>query len=332
MAELILPLCRTLFLPAGCPGLGSVEAVSGDLREVRCGSTGGEAYCLGEADILVEYTAAPGPCGLFEFGGGPTRTWQALLVFPFQLCGRGDLPGDSACRVELGPLSWTMVASRAIELETTVRVSYDTQEAETESGPEQGDPAGEGTDGMIRRKEGTGEGERRGEWRMVTFNEDEGAARPELEIVDLSGRARPAELRQTLVQALAAEDQAGDAQSDPGAAAEEAVDAAAAETPETPAAAVAAADLTAERTPAQAAALLSPPAAAEAEEQATVTVPEAAAAVAETVPETEEIVAEAVAETRPEAPRPRFRGLPGLHVEAHNNDIDITAFRISIKL
>ena len=158
---------------------------------------------------------------------------------------------------------------------------------------------------------------------MVTFNEDEGAARPELEIVDLSGRARPAELRQPLVQALAAEAQAGDAQSDPGAAAEEAVDAAAA---------VAAADLTAERTPAPAAALLSPPAAAEAEEQATVTVPEAAAAVAETVPETEEIVAEAVAETRPEAPRPRFRGLPGLHVEAHNNDIDITAFRISIKL
>ena len=43
MAELILPLTRTLFLPGGCPGLGSVEAVSGDLRDVCCGSSQGEA-------------------------------------------------------------------------------------------------------------------------------------------------------------------------------------------------------------------------------------------------------------------------------------------------
>ena len=36
----------------------------------------------------------------------------------------------------------------------------------------------------------------------------------------------------------------------------------------------------------------------------------------------------------PPEPRPkrRFRGLPGLHVEAYDNDIDVTAFHISIKL
>ncbi|MBR0375198.1 MAG: hypothetical protein IJH59_01435, partial [Firmicutes bacterium] len=64
MAELILPLTRTLVLPGGCPGLGSVEAVRGDLRDVRCGSSEGEAYCMGEADILIEYTAPLRPAGL----------------------------------------------------------------------------------------------------------------------------------------------------------------------------------------------------------------------------------------------------------------------------
>ena len=70
---------------------------------------------------------------------------QALLAFPFQLCGAGRLPRDHACRVELGPLNWTMVASRAIELETTVRISYDLPEEEGPelAGPESADESAE---------------------------------------------------------------------------------------------------------------------------------------------------------------------------------------------
>ena len=37
-------------------------------------------------------------------------------------------------------------------------------------------------------------------------------------------------------------------------------------------------------------------------------------------------------EDAPPRPKRRFRGLPGLHVEAYDNDIDVTAFHISIKL
>lgn len=204
MAEMILPLTRTLFLPAGCPGLGSVESVSGDLREVCCGSTGGEAYCMGEADILVEYTAPLRPAGLFESGGGGRPgSWQALLAFPFQLCGRGTLPRDSACRVELGPLNWTMVASRAIELETTVRVSYDLPEDEATGRPRPETAACDGERDVICRRAGAKERERDGEWQMVSIKEDDMQERAQVEIVDLSGGAEQERIRQALAQALA---------------------------------------------------------------------------------------------------------------------------------
>lgn len=129
MAEFSLPLNRTVFLPAGSPGIGSLLRVSGDLREVRCGSAGGEVYCIGEADILVEYLSCSGSGGLFssrpptdQSAGG--SEWQALLSLPFQLCVSGDLPPEAAYRVNLGRLEWTMVAARALELEAEVIISY----------------------------------------------------------------------------------------------------------------------------------------------------------------------------------------------------------------
>ena len=226
MAELILTLTRTLFLPAGCPGLGCVERVSGDLRDVYCGSSGGEAYCLGEADILVEYTSPPPPAGLFAGGGDRPGSWQALLSFPFQLCGPGELPHDQACRVELEQLHWTMVASRAIELETAIRISYDEAEAAAavaqpaEQAAEQAaEQEAEGS-GIIYRTGQENEEERSGEWRMVTLREQEEERReiPPVEIVDLSGGAETDPVRQAIAAALAA--RAGTEREAPASAAE----------------------------------------------------------------------------------------------------------------
>ena len=280
MAELILPLTRTLFLPIGCPSLGSVERVSGDLRDVRCGSSGGEAYCLGEADILIEYTAPLGPAG------GRPCSWQALLSFPFQLSGRGDLPRDSACRVELGELDWTMVASRAIELETEVCVSYDLLREEAAD---------------IKTIQRTEKREREGGWQMVSLNEEEG--RPAVEIVDLSGNVEQEKIKQAVAEALAAQ-----------------------ETVAVHEAAMEEGSVTAEDDdcgPGQKKSPVPLPEPVPAPNQ-----PYQAIAVEAEIVEPEILPPEEA----PPRPKRRFRGLPGLHVEAYDNDIDVTAFHISIKL
>lgn len=293
MAELILPLTRTLFLPIGCPSLGSVERVSGDLRDVRCGSSGGEAYCLGEADILIEYTAPLSPAGVGGAGGRPC-SWQALLSFPFQLSGRGDLPRDSACRVELGELDWTMVASRAIELETAVRVSYDPPREEAAEMK------------TVQRKE---KRESEGGWQMVSLKEDE-QERPTVEIVDLSGNAEQEKIKQAVAEALNA------SALDASALAEkEAVTGPEAET------APPAENDDREPEPKKSPVPLPEPVPAPDQPYQAVAV-EAELVEPEILPP----------EDAPSRPKRRFRGLPGLHVEAYDNDIDVTAFHISIKL
>ena len=292
MAELILPLTRTLFLPIGCPSLGSVERVSGDLRDVRCGSSGGEAYCLGEADILIEYTAPLGPASMAGGTGGRPCFWQAMLSFPFQLSGRGALPRDSACRVELGQLDWTMVASRAIELETEVRVSYDLPREEKAE---------------IKTMQRTKKRESEGGWQMVSLNEEE--ERPAVEIVDLSGNAEQEKIKQAVAEALAAQ---------------EAV--AVLETAEAEKVSAKAEDGDREEPKKSPVPLPEPVPAPTLPYQA------AAEAVAEAV-DVELLEPEVLPpEEALSRPKRRFRGLPGLHVEAYDNDIDVTAFHISIKL
>ena len=378
MAELILPLTRTLFLPAGCPGLGSVEAVSGDLRDVRCGSSEGEAYCMGEADILLEYTAPLRPAGLFGEGCGRPGSWQALLTFPFQLCGPGELPRDHACRVELGPLNWTMVASRAIELETAVRISYDLP---GEEAAEPTDAAAE--EGVIYRGGRKKERESEGEWRMVSIKEDGGQEKP-LEIIDLRGEAEPRKIRQALAEALSLQAADGaeeepatadyqislslneeeqtkedSAKGQPPAEQEESVireppemelqrEGSAPpekEAPPLPTAKISFTEPThedADPTPVPGAPDFAPDlplpvpepvpdAEPEPEKSPAGLAVEAEATVAE--PPGLELLPDVRLEAPPE-PRPkrRFRGLPGLHVEAYDNDIDVTAFHISIKL
>ncbi len=376
MAELILPLTRTLVLPGGCPGLGSVEAVRGDLRGVRCGSSEGEAYCMGEADILIEYTAPLRPAGLFGEECGRPGSWQALLTFPFQLCGAGRLPRDHACRVELGPLNWTMVASRAIELETAVCISYDLP---TDEGP--GSPMQERTDaaadGVIYRGRREKERESEGDWQMVSLKDGSGQEKP-LEIIDLSGEAEPQKIRQVLADALSGQDK-DRAEEEPAAEEEEyrismslkeeepakegsANNSPLAEqkedavrempvkemqsegaTPGTKAPSLLTAKISfeepvpeeADPTPVPLAPdfapdlpLPVPESAPDAEPTAPAKAPAETAALMTAPPETE-----LLPDIQPE-PRPkrRFRGLPGLHVEAYDNDIDVTAFHISIKL
>lgn len=163
---------------------------------------------MGEADILIEYTAPLSPSGLFEPKGGRPGSWQALLAFPFQLCGRGSLPHDSACRVELGALNWTMVASRAIELETAIHISYDlpSEPGAAGSGAEEQEAAvPSGDSGMIYRDRGKAERERGGDWQMVTLSEDDKRERPPVEIVDLSGGAEPGKIRQAIADVLTRE-------------------------------------------------------------------------------------------------------------------------------
>ena len=386
MAELILPLCRTLFLPAGCPSLGCVEKVSGDLREVCCGSTGGEAYCMGEADILIEYTAPLGPSGLFAPQKGRPGTWQALLSFPFQLCGEGNLPHDSAHRVELGPLCWSMVASRAIELDTEVRISYEQEDEEAvaaESDLEEAD--------LIYRESREQEHKRKDDWQMVTINDEEKRQRLPVEIVDLTGEAETQEIEKAVARALAEQ---ADSEAEATAGSEEAADPTPVRTapdfapdlplpvpeevtepeeqpapndrqPErerlddtggkreesaeheygqkTEQASEPYHDEEREAEPPQSPSEPEPPLMEEPscpllEKAAPQPPAPAAAAVAELpVPavivgsEEEEIVREETTEPQPH-PKRRFQGMPGLHVEAHNNDIDVTAFHISIKL
>ena len=381
MAELILPLTRTLFLPNGCPGLGSVEAVSGDLRGVRCGSSEGEAYCMGEADILIEYTAPLRPASLFGEECGRPGSWQALLTFPFQLCGAGRLPRDHACRVELGPLNWTMVASRAIELETAVCISYDLLAEETPGSPMQ-ERTDAAADGVIYRGRREKERESEGDWQMVSLKDGSGQEKP-LEIIDLSGEAEPQKIRQVLADALSGQDKdraeeepavegeeyrislslneeepvkEGSANNSPLAEQEE--DAvqempvkempvketqSEGATPETEAAPLLTAKISfeepvpeeADPTPVPLAPdfapdlpLPVPESAPDAEPTAPAKTPAGTAALMTAPPETE-----LLPDIQPE-PRPkrRFRGLPGLHVEAYDNDIDVTAFHISIKL
>lgn len=376
MAELILPLTRTLVLPGGCPGLGSVEAVRGDLRDVRCGSSEGEAYCMGEADILIEYTAPLRPAGLFGEECGRPGSWQALLTFPFQLCGAGRLPRDHACRVELGPLNWIMVASRAIELETAVCISYDLPAEETPGSPMQ-ERTDAAADGVIYGGRREKERESEGDWQMVSLKDGSGQEKP-LEIIDLSGEAEPQKIRQVLADALSGQDK-DRAEEDPAAEEEEyrislslneeepakegrANNLPLAEhkedavqempvketqsegaTPETEAPSLLTAKISFEEpspeesdpTPVPLAPdfapdlpLPVPESAPDAEPTAPAKAPAGTAALMTAPPETE-----LLPDIQPE-PRHkrRFRGLPGLHVEAYDNDIDVTAFHISIKL
>lgn len=209
MAEIILPFCRTIFLPAGSPGISSINQVRGDLRNLRCGSAGGEVYCIGEADILVDYISyMPGRnLGPFavpstEQQPGCDQAWQALLTLPFQLSGCGELPADGPYRVELGDIEWCMVAARALEVETTVIIHYEPVAQPTAAEYWQPDM----TTSMEAAEINEGGG-----WTMVSLEDEQyeqtGYPEQDVEIVNFGEGADEEDIRAAIVQALAEADE-----------------------------------------------------------------------------------------------------------------------------
>ena len=225
MVEIILPLVRTVFLPTGSPGIGSVNHVMGDLRDVRCGMSGGEVYCFGEADILIDYISCSKRNNLFSSGrDAPTQNaeaqaWQALLSFPFQLSGKGTLPTGSEYHVNLSALEWNMVTARAVELECRLVIAWETEQ-ETSSLDEESMQK----DGIQAEKEYISRDRvqkpretkeiKGGEWQMVTLEEREEnkkEAQPEpvqktgkrnIEIVDLGSEEKESEIHDAIMKAL----------------------------------------------------------------------------------------------------------------------------------
>jgi len=55
MAEMVLMLKRTVFLPKGSPGICSIREINADINRFEVSAEDGRIYCLGEADLLIEY-------------------------------------------------------------------------------------------------------------------------------------------------------------------------------------------------------------------------------------------------------------------------------------
>jgi hypothetical protein len=107
-----------------------VNDVIVDARIEELTAEGGQIFCRGELDILVDYTSyeeddAAGQ-GLrsrmsgYMSGGG--KLWQALLSLPFELTAPGELSCAPLCHVETGYVKWFMVAPRALEMEIGLSV------------------------------------------------------------------------------------------------------------------------------------------------------------------------------------------------------------------
>jgi|GEM_PF-3640407 len=134
MAEIIIPWEHTIFLPEGSPAISSINDIQVEMRLNQCGSAAGELYCLGEADILINYQSAPPPSsgGLFGRNAGREEgsSWQALLTLPVELHAPGvDPPVEPIAA--LGDLDWYMVSDRAVEVEAAVAISDGTIARET---------------------------------------------------------------------------------------------------------------------------------------------------------------------------------------------------------
>ena len=132
MAEKIIPFAHTVLLPAGSPAIGCVDAVRLDLSGIKCQYNGGACYCLGDADVLIEYHAAPlEPASLFAAPSTSGRPWQALLSLAWEMAdpsGSDDAsssPPRGSYQPELRELEWFIVASNALELEGSFAITWE---------------------------------------------------------------------------------------------------------------------------------------------------------------------------------------------------------------
>lgn len=134
MAEILLSLKRTVFLPKGSPGIFSVNNIRVDIRNPDIKGENGKIFCLGDADILLEYLSQdpgsdlrPGIMVANESRGKTSEPlpWQALLTLPFELVNEGVMACPPLSLLSIEDIKWFVVAPRAIELEVTIKLLTD---------------------------------------------------------------------------------------------------------------------------------------------------------------------------------------------------------------
>lgn len=132
MAEILIPFRHTVMIPQGSPGIGAVNEVRMELRSMTFGSGSGHIRCHGVGDVLVDYTAAgesENPFAMMMAKKHAGMPWQFLTTVTLDLLQPGDLPkGDVSCR--LHACRGYKVALSGLELEGELLL--ETAEAEPE--------------------------------------------------------------------------------------------------------------------------------------------------------------------------------------------------------
>ena len=130
MAEMLLTLKRTVFLPKGSPGICTVREIKADISSHEITAEGGRIYCLGEVDLLIEYLSFaegsqyPGYEAYEQRLKGGGVMWQALLTLPFELQEEGEIVCPPLAELTVGQLNWFMVAPHALEMEMGLTLSW----------------------------------------------------------------------------------------------------------------------------------------------------------------------------------------------------------------
>ncbi|MBQ1501901.1 MAG: hypothetical protein IIZ45_04720, partial [Firmicutes bacterium] len=135
MKQIALHLVRTVFLPMGSPPIGRIDDVKADLAKAELRLDGKKLYCMGQLDVLVDYTSLAASAGrrLFADGEEQGKAWQALLDLPFALSEDVFCPPGAEISASLGRLKWFMVAPRAFELEADILAELPGRDIETEA-------------------------------------------------------------------------------------------------------------------------------------------------------------------------------------------------------
>ena len=126
MSHIPVKLVRTVFLPNGSPPVGTVNRITADLVRADIHGAEGQLYCMGELDILIDYTAFSSADGrhLFSYDSSDRgeKPWQAFISLPFAFSEELTQDFCGVPHAELGDIKWFMVASRALEMEVNILI------------------------------------------------------------------------------------------------------------------------------------------------------------------------------------------------------------------
>ena len=129
MVTLTIPFRRTVMIPAGSPGIAAVTKVEMELKNWVSGTQEDWFWCKGEADLLVDYTAAGESENPFAFqiaqryAGEP---WQFLTTLPMEFrLPKQNIP-ENVC-FSLGFYHGYKVALNGLELEGELILAQEEQ-------------------------------------------------------------------------------------------------------------------------------------------------------------------------------------------------------------